>query len=146
MSSQPRCNPRRTARTAGAGATPAFERGLALDGGGAPVGLAAKKESLHAQEQDSEQAQQRRQAWREEVAAIAVERLVFLDESGSTTQMTRTRGRAPRGERVCEATPQGHWKILTMVAALTTRGLKTPMTIAEATNGDIFLAYVDQVG
>jgi transposase len=71
--------------------------------------------------------------------------LVFLDESGATTQMTRTWGRAPRGERVREATPQGHWKMLTILAALTTRGLRAPMTIAEATDGDIFLAYVDQV-
>ena len=70
---------------------------------------------------------------------------MFLDESGATTQMTRTYGRAPRGERVREATPQGHWKILTMVAALTTRGLEAPMTIAEPTDGDIFLAYIEQV-
>lgn len=74
-----------------------------------------------------------------------MERLVFLDESGATTQMTRSWGRAPRGERVCEATPQGHWKILTILAALTTRGLCAPMTIPEATDGDIFLAYVEQV-
>ena len=59
--------------------------------------------------------------------------------------MTRTWGRAPRGERVSEATPQGHWKILTILAALTTRGLKAPMTVPEATDGDIFLAYVEQV-
>ena len=70
---------------------------------------------------------------------------MFLDESGATTQMTRTYGRAPRGERVREATPQGHWKILTMFAALTTRGLEAPMTIAEPTDGDIFLAYIEQV-
>lgn len=70
---------------------------------------------------------------------------MFLDESGATTQMTRNYGRAPRGERVREATPQGHWKILTMVAALTTRGLEAPMTIAEPTDGDIFLAYIEQV-
>ncbi len=59
--------------------------------------------------------------------------------------MTRPWGRAPRGERVREATPQGHWKMLTILAALTTRGRRAPMTIPEATDGDIFLAYVDQV-
>ena len=47
--------------------------------------------------------------------------MVFLDESGATTQMTRNYGRAPRGQRVNEATPQGRWQILTMLAALTTR-------------------------
>lgn len=59
--------------------------------------------------------------------------------------MTRNYARAPRGQRVKEATPQGHWQILTMLAALTIRGLEAPMTIAEPTDGDIFLAYLEQV-
>lgn len=54
--------------------------------------------------------------------------------------MTRSYGRAPRGRRVNEATPQGRWQILTMLAALTTRGLEAPMTIAAPNDGDIFLA------
>src|ERR1039458_9607367 len=58
------------------------------------------KKSLHAQEQDTEEGQRRRQAWREQVSQIDRERLVFLDESGVTTQLTRRYGRAPRGERV----------------------------------------------
>jgi transposase len=71
--------------------------------------------------------------------------LVFLDESGASTQMTRNYGRARRGERVREATPQGHWHTVTMLAALTTRGLQAPMTVASATDGDVFLAYLEQV-
>lgn len=59
--------------------------------------------------------------------------------------MTRNYGRAPRGQRVPEATPQSHWQTLTLLAALTTRGLQAPMTIPEPTDGDIFLAYVEQV-
>ena len=70
-----------------------------------------------------------------------VEQLIFLDESGATTQMTRNYGRAPRGQRVNEATPQGRWEVLTMLAALTVRGLEAPITIAAPTDGDIFLAY-----
>lgn len=68
-----------------------------------------------------------------------------MDESGATTQMTRNYGRAPRGQRVREATPQSHWQILTIFAALTTRGLEALMTMPEPTDGDIFLAYVEQV-
>jgi len=56
--------------------------------------------------------------------------------------MTRNYGRAPRGQRVNEATPQGRWEVLTMLAALTVRGLEAPMTM---TDGDIFLAYLEQV-
>lgn len=59
--------------------------------------------------------------------------------------MTRNYARAPRGQRVKEATPQGRWQILTMLAALTIRGLEAPMTIAEPTDGDIFLAYLERV-
>jgi len=59
--------------------------------------------------------------------------------------MTRNYARAPRGQRGKEATPQSHWQTLTMLAALTTQGLEAPMTIAEPTDGDIFLAYLEQV-
>jgi transposase len=79
------------------------------------------------------------------VGAIEIERLVFLDETGATTQMTRHYGRAPGGQRVREATPQSHWQTLTLLAALTTRGLEAPMTIPEPTDADIFLAYGEQV-
>jgi DDE superfamily endonuclease len=70
---------------------------------------------------------------------------VFLDESGASTQMTRNYGRAPRGERVAEGTPQSHWHTVTMLAALTTRGLQAPMIIESPTDGDVFLAYLEQV-
>ena len=70
---------------------------------------------------------------------------MFLDESGASTQMTRNYGRAPRGERVPEGTPNRHWSTLTMLAALTTQGLRAPMTIESPTDGDVFLAYLEQV-
>jgi len=59
--------------------------------------------------------------------------------------MTRGYARAYGGQRVAEATPQGHWKILTILSALGLRGLLATMTIEEPTDGDIFLAYVEQV-
>lgn len=59
--------------------------------------------------------------------------------------MTRAYGRACGGQRVAEAAPQGHWKILTILSALSLRGLLATMTIEEATDGDIFLAYVEHV-
>jgi len=71
--------------------------------------------------------------------------LVFLDESGASTQMTRNYGRAARGQRVREATPSSHWRTLTMLAALTREGLQAPMTIESSTDGDVFLAYLEQV-
>lgn len=73
------------------------------------------------------------------------QRLVFLDESGVTTEMTRRYGRAPRGERVREGTPSGHWRTLTLLGAMTAEGLLATMTIESPTDGEVFLAYVDQV-
>lgn len=76
---------------------------------------------------------------------MAPERLIFLDESGVTTQMTRTWGRALKGERIGEATPQGHWKVLTTLGAMSVRGIEAAMTIEAATDGEIFDAFVEQV-
>jgi transposase len=79
------------------------------------------------------------------VATIPPEKLKFLEESGVTTQMTRLWGRAPRGERVTEATPDGRWQVLTTLGTMSLRGMEAVMTVPEATDGDVFRAYVEQV-
>jgi transposase len=71
------------------------------------------------------------------------ERLVFLDESGVSTQMTRRFGRARGGRRVHESTPEGNWKILTVLGAMSLNGMIATMTVEAATDTDIFLAYLD---
>lgn len=70
---------------------------------------------------------------------------MFLDESGVTTEMTRRYGWAPRPERVSEAVPAGHWRTLTVLAALTLDGMLASMTIESPTDGDVFLAFLEQV-
>ncbi len=57
--------------------------------------------------------------------------------------MTRLRGRSLGGRRIHEATPGGHWKIMTVLGAMSTRGILAAMTIEAATDADIFLAYLD---
>jgi transposase len=59
--------------------------------------------------------------------------------------MTRRYGRAARGERVHDAVPAGHWRTLTLLAALSVRGVRAAMTVEAPTDGDVFLAYVEQV-
>ena len=71
--------------------------------------------------------------------------LVFVDESGVTTEMTRRYGRAPRGERVREATPAGHWSTLTLLGAMTQQGMLASRSVESSTDGDVFLAYLDEV-
>jgi transposase len=114
-------------------------------GGSTSSGTATEKKSLHAAEQDTAEGQLRRSQWREETGQIEAERLIFLDESGVTTEMTRRYGRARRGDRVPEATPGGHWRTLTVLGAIRCEGWVATMTIEAATDGDVFLAYLDQV-
>lgn len=71
--------------------------------------------------------------------------MIFLDESGVSTQMTRRYARAPRGVRVHESTPEGNWKILTILSAMSLDGMIATMTIEAATDTEIFLAYLDHV-
>lgn len=71
--------------------------------------------------------------------------MLFLDESGVTTEMTRRYGRAARGERVHDAVPAGHWRTLTLLATLCVGGVRAAMTVEAPTDGDVFLAYVEQV-
>ena len=109
------------------------------------AGAAAEKKSLYAQERDTEENRRRRAEFLEAIRAVPPEKLIYLDESGVTTSMTRPYGRCLGGRRIREATPGGHWKILTILSAMSTRGLIATMTIEEATDSEIFLAYVEQV-
>jgi len=59
--------------------------------------------------------------------------------------MTRHYGRAPAGERVGEATPQSHWRTLTVLGAITLHGVLASMTIESPTDGDVFEAFLEQV-
>ncbi len=106
---------------------------------------ASEKKSLHAAERDSEENLRRREVFLDRIRSVAPERLIFLDESGVSTQMTRRYARAPRGVRVHETTPEGNWKILTILGAMSLRGMIATMTVEAATDADIFLAYLDHV-
>ena len=107
--------------------------------------LPGEKKSLYATERDTEANHLRREVYVERLRGIDPERLVFLDESGVSTQMTRRYGRAKRGVRVSESTPEGNWKILTILGAMSVRGLIATMTVEAATDAEIFLAYLDHV-
>ena len=44
-----------------------------------------------------------------------------------------------------EGAPEGDWQILTILGAMSTRGMIAAMTIEAATDGEIFLAFLDEV-
>ena len=112
---------------------------------GEKAGAAVEKKSLHANERDTEANRVKREQFLQRIRSTPPERLIFLDESGVTTSMTRLRARCLGGKRIQEATPGGHWKILTVLGAMSLRGMIATMTIEAATDADIFLAYIEQV-
>ena len=109
--------------------------------------LAAQKKTLRAEEQDRGAVAEERAAWREEVAAGRLDPagLIFVDESGIDTRMTRRFARAPRGERARGAMPCGRWRRLTLIGALGLEGLTAVMTVTAATSTAVFRAFVEQV-
>lgn len=71
-------------------------------------------------------------------------RLVFVDESGANTQMTRRYGRSPVGQRLACPVPQGHYQTTTLIAAVRLRGPQSPWLFGGAMDGELFLAWVKQ--
>jgi transposase len=71
------------------------------------------------------------------------QRLVFIDETGTTTKMTRLRGRSTKGTRLNSKAPFGHWGTQTFVAGLKCDGLIAPWVIDAPMNRVIFETYVE---
>jgi transposase len=59
--------------------------------------------------------------------------------------MTRRRGRAPKGERLIDRTPHGHWKTTTLIAALEIEGIRCSTVVDGAVNGEVFSAFIRDV-
>ena len=72
-------------------------------------------------------------------------RLVFIDESGAKTNMTRLYGRAMAGQRAVDDTPSGHWCTTTMISSVRLDGSTACVVVDGATTKDIFEAYVEQI-
>jgi transposase len=111
----------------------------------AHVGLAPEKKSIHAAERDTEANRQRRAEYLERIAQVAPERLIYLDESGVSTQMTRRCGRVKGSQRLREAVPAGDWRTLTVLGAMSVQGIVAAMTVEAATDREVFLTYLDEV-
>jgi transposase len=80
--------------------------------------------------------------WQALQPEIAIDRLVFIDETGASTKMARRYGRSARGVRCIAAVPHGHWKTTTFVGALRATGMTAPMVLDGAMDGPAFDLYV----
>ena len=86
-----------------------------------------------------------RAAWRAELAGVDPGRLVFIDETGIDTRLTRAYARALRGQRATGKVPWGRWERLTVLGALALDGLVASRSVAAATDTAVFLAFAEEV-
>jgi transposase len=87
----------------------------------------------------------KRWLWNKAQPSLDGARLVFVDESGAKTNMTRLYGRALAGQRAVEDTPSGHWCTTTMISSVRLDGSTACMVVDGATTKDIFEVYVEQI-
>jgi transposase len=85
----------------------------------------------------------RRRDWRDCQESVDPERLIFLDETGLKTDLTRLRGWAPGGERLVEAVPGGKWETSTLVQAVALDGTRAAMVLDGPMNATCFAGFCD---
>ena len=108
------------------------------------LGLPRKKKVPRANDRDRPDVRERRREFCEALSGIDPHRLVFVDECGADTSMTRTYGRAPVGQRVYTDTP-GSWESITLTSGLRLSGVTAASAFAGATNTAVFEDYVEDV-
>jgi transposase len=100
---------------------------------------------LRASEQDREDVKLKRCLWQKAQGSMNLEKLVFIDESGAKTNMTRLYGRAKAGQRVIDNAPESHWCTTTMISSVRLDGSTACMVVDGATDKEVFQAYVQHI-
>jgi transposase len=106
-------------------------------------GITRKKKTRFAEERDSPRVQEQRRVFCQDMATVDANHVVFIDETGATTAMGRTYGRAPAGERV-QAPAPGAWKNVTLISGMRRAGVVAPIALPGATDRQVFETYVKQ--
>ena len=105
----------------------------------------ASKKSVVAGERDRPDVARRRARWIKYQDRVEPERLVFIDETWTRTDMAPLRGWAPRGCRLTTKVPHGRWKTMTFLAALRHDRIEAPWFIEGPIDGDSFRLYVEKI-
>src|SRR4029079_8747288 len=105
----------------------------------------ASKKSVAAGERDRPEVARRRAQWTKYQGRVEAERLVFIDETWTRTDMAPLRGWAPRGHRLHAKVPHGRWKTMTFLAALRHDRIDAPWFIEGPIDGVSFRTYVEKV-
>ena len=96
-------------------------------------------------ERDRPDVARRRAQWTKYQDRVEPERLVFIDETWTKTNMAPLRGWAPRGKRLVAKVPHGNWKTTTFVAALRLDRIEAPWLLEGPIDGESFRTYVERV-
>ena len=96
-------------------------------------------------ERDRPDVAHRRAQWTKYQGRIEPERLVFIDETWTKTNMAPLRGWAPCGERLIAKIPHGRWKTTTFLAALRHDRIDAPWLLEGPIDGESFRTYVEKV-
>ena len=132
-SSRPSCS-------SAVGCRPASRRSITRSAGSA-CGI---KKVVRAAEQDRPDVAGKRRRWRGWQHFMDPAWFVFLDETGTATNMARRYGRSPSGRRLVAAVPHGHWRTTTLIAGLRQSGILAPLVLDRPMTGVAFRAYVAQ--
>src|SRR5215471_2019921 len=100
------------------------------------------KKSVVAGERDRPDVARRRAQWIKYQDRVEPERLVFIDETWTRTDMAALRGWAPRGQRLPTKVPHGRWKTMTFLAALRHDRIEAPWFLEGPIDGESFRLYV----
>src|SRR5271170_3287991 len=106
--------------------------------------ISASKKSLRAAEQQRADVARARRRWMRGQGMFDPARLVFIDETSTNTAMVRLRGRCPRGIRLIDHVPHGHWKTITFIAGLRRRAMVAPFVLDGPMNAAAFIAYLER--
>jgi len=104
----------------------------------------ASKKTLHAAEQNREDVKIERDAWIATQGEMDVNKLIFLDESGINTGMTRLYGRSSSDERVVDYIPDVRFERTSILSSIRINGDMVPLVFEGALNGELFKAYISQ--
>jgi transposase len=99
---------------------------------------------LHAIEQNREDVKAKREAWKASQLEMDINKMVFLDESGINTGMTRLYGRSSSNERVIDYIPDVRFERTTILSSVRANGEMVPLVFKGALNGQLFKAYISQ--
>src|SRR5207244_7394669 len=116
-----------------------------VSGTSAMPGSCASKKSVVAGERDRPDVARRRAQWTKYQNRIEPERLVFIDETWTKTNMAPLRGWARCGHRLTAKVPHRHWKTTTFVAALRHDRIEAPWLLEGPIDGESFRIYVEKV-